>query len=233
MNKKTIGLVAGGLGLAFAGAAGLWSMYPENREKVAVLYEQAAIRVGLAEPTAAAPEPIRNYIETGFPLPQPAPGQQRPAGSPYMADMAAQGCSANTQVMRLAYGVAFVSDERRDAVLGLPQIGGDHEKYMALRREQVARLIEAKWKTDITGALANLNLQDRAQVNVLEAWLNTRTREIYRQFGLQVAFRVNTASGVQSLPPRSDAVDACTPQDRVTAPLENAAPATRNGPSPF
>lgn len=227
MNKRAIGWIGGGLGLAFTFAAGLWSVYPENQEKAAGLYQSAAVAAGLAE-APPAPAPIRNFIVAGF---------TAPAAPAYAPDTAAQGCSAEGQVVRLAYGTAIIADERQAELLRHPAISGNQEKYMQLRRGAIASALEAQWQAalhaDAAWGITGFNLRDPQQGERLQSWLNERAQEIYRTHGLKIAFRVNAASGIQVLPPRSNAIDACTQAGHVPPPLENASPAGNAGPRPF
>lgn len=248
MKKKTMGMIAGGLGLAFACAGGLWSFYPENRQETLTIIQNAGAAAGLLEPPPAPPAPVASFVRAGFTPPAPAAqqGQQRAAAPAlsYLPDIAVQGCSADGQVVRLAYGIAIVEDERRAALLSHPAISGNPEKYTRQRRSDIAALVEAQWKAEIaalntqdaqanSGTLSGLNFRKPQAGASLQSWLNERAQEIYAQLGIKVGFRVNAASGAQVLAPRSNAIDACTPAGRMPAPLENVQPPNSGGPRPF
>ena len=245
MKKKTMGMIAGGLGLAFACAGGLWSLYPENRQETLSLIQNAGAAAGLLEPPPAPPAPVASFIQAGFTPPAPAGQQRAAAPAPaYMPDIAAQGCSADGKIVRLAYGIAIIEDERRAVLLSHPAINGNQEKYIAQRRSDIGALIGAQWQAAIAafntqdaqangGMLSGLNFREPQAGASLQGWLNDRAQELYAQHGIKVGFRVNAASGAQVLAPRMNAIDACTPAGRVPPPLENVQPQGSGGPRPF
>ncbi|GEM_PF-2948143 len=230
MKNKTIGLIAGGIAGVFALAAGMWSFYPENRELVANVVQDAAASIGIAGPAAPPPAPARNFIKAGF------TGAEIPA---YMA-MSAQGCSQDGKVMRLAYAAAIVEDERQAGVMDLPGVRGNKERYLDQRRDDIAVALQEKFKAETKGMKANtdaegsFDLRTGSYGDVMQVWLQDRAEEIHEQLGLKIAIRMNAASGLRIALPRSDAIDACTPEGRMPEPLLNARGAGgKEAPKPF
>lgn len=233
MKKKTIGWIAGGLTALFVYGAGVAMMYPANQEKVTTLYNEASIALGLRE-APPAPVKVRNFITAGFSLPVAA-GQDKKAKAPepaWQPAMTAQGCSTDNKVVRLAYDYAIIADENKAENLNHPTVLGNIEKYKELRSGDIAALVQSHWQDDVK-TLATLDLRDQAQGDKLQTWLNTMAQDLYKQQGLKVAFRVNTAAALDVEAARTDAIDACTPDGVMPPPLKDPAPTGGPAPEPF
>ncbi len=211
MKKGTKWLIAGVLGIAFAYATAVWALYPDNREDIT----DFGRNMGILEPLPPPPAQRPVYVTAGF--------KQAPK-SEYMPPVAAQGCNADDQLVRLNYEISFVEDEKRDEILNHPRIAGDNEKYMSLRRSDVTEIIQKQWQAESAKIAQN--------PGSLQKWLKSRADEIYQTHGLKVSFRVNIENGLDITEPRTNTLNACSPAGFVPPPLKNSG-SSGTSPQPF
>lgn len=233
--------IAGGLLAAFAYAATLWSVYPENQQLMADTYQSAAEQMGWREPAPPPPTPPRYFIEGGFEAgPDTAEARFLPA-------MAVEGCSADGKVVRFVYETAILADSRKDDILSHARIANDVNEYQAVRRGDIISKMQEHWQAAVQGidaesaadaaveksALAGLDFADTEQGNALQSWLDKSARDLKNDLGLTLAFKVNVASAIDIRDARDDVLDACSPAGFVPPPLEDTDPAKQDGPLPF
>ncbi|MCB9989930.1 MAG: hypothetical protein H6867_00950 [Rhodospirillales bacterium] len=204
MKRTTKWMIAGTLTGVFAVGAGLWSLYPENRQ--------------IAEDFARA-----NRILPAAPLPPAQPryfvtAGQNAAPSAYMPDAAIQGTSADGQSVRLIYRAAITADAQRETLLSHPRIDGDEEKYTALRRDAIATSLQARWQSEIgkiTVRAPQTDLDFTAPHNAarLQNWLEQAATDLHETEGLDVSFKVNTVNALDILTPAKTPDESASPQD--------------------
>ena len=198
-KKKAAGLVAATLAGIFTVAAGLWSVYPENRETVA----DYAREFGILDPLPPVPEEPLYFITAG----------QRAEN--YLPATAVQGENANGQTVRLIYRTAIVADERHEELLAHPRINNDEEKYQALRRDTITDIMQKNWREN-AARLSRLDFTDNENAAILQKWLEGCAAELYETHGLKVSFMVNTVTAVEILqsPQADNAGDKSAPRLR-------------------